>query len=265
MEKIKMYQVDAFTDKLFSGNPAAVCLPEKWINDDLMQSIAAENNLAETAFIVPDGKDYEIRWFTPTTEVDLCGHATLASAFVLFDVLHYPDSIIRFHSAKSGLLSVSKNEGMLFLDFPTDVLELAKEVEKIAVENSLGIKVAELYKGRTDYLAVIDSEEYLINLQPDFTKISLLKARGLIVAARGNTVDFVSRFFAPQSGINEDPVTGSAHTTLLPYWSKKLDKNKLIARQLSKRGGQLFCEYKNERCSIGGKARLYLTGEIIME
>ena len=264
MQRLKIYQIDAFTDKLFSGNPAAVCLLDNWLCDDLMQSIGNENNLAETAFVVPNGKDFEIRWFTPTIEVDLCGHATLAAAFVLFNLLDYPDSLIRFHSPRSGLLIVSKREEMLFLDFPTDILELIIGKQSI-IENCIGIKPIELYKGKTDYIAVIDSESSLQNLQPDLEEISRLKARGLIVTAKGDNVDFVSRFFAPQSGINEDPVTGSAHTSLLPLWSKKLSKSNLISTQLSKRGGQLFCEFKNDRCLIGGKARLYLTGEIKLD
>jgi len=264
MQRLKIYQIDAFTDKLFSGNPAAVCILDKWLCDDLMQSIGNENNLAETAFVIPNGKDFEIRWFTPTIEVDLCGHATLAAGFVLFNLLDYPDSLIRFHSSRSGLLMVSKREEMLFLDFPTDTLELISGKQNI-IENCIGIKPIELYKGKTDYIAVIDSESSLQNLRPDLKEISKLKARGLIVTAKGDNVDFVSRFFAPQSGINEDPVTGSAHTSLLPLWSKKLSKSNLIATQLSKRGGQLFCEFKNDRCLIGGKARLYLTGEIKLD
>jgi PhzF family phenazine biosynthesis protein len=227
-----------------------------------MQSIGNENNLAETAFVVPGKKDFEIRWFTPTTEVDLCGHATLAAAFVLFDILDYPESVIRFHSSKSGLLTVSKNGGMLYLDFPTDTLDLVSESLKDTIEKCIGIKPTELYKGKTDYLAIIDSEQQLNNIQVDFKEISKLEARGLIVTSRGDSVDFVSRFFAPQSGVDEDPVTGSAHTSLIPIWSEKLGRKQLTANQLSKRGGQLFCEYNNERCLIGGKAKLYMIGEI---
>jgi PhzF family phenazine biosynthesis protein len=264
MKSIKIYQLDAFTDKLFSGNSAAVCMLDMWISDELMQSIANENNLAETSFVVPTGQDFEIRWFTPTVEVDLCGHATLASAFVLFNIHNYPCSLIKFHSPRSGLLTVEKNGDMFFLDFPTDKLEALTE-EKNLIERCIGIKPLELYKGKTDYIAIIDNEDLLQNLQPDLLEISKLKARGLIVTAQGNNVDFVSRFFAPQSGINEDPVTGSAHTSLLPLWSKKLGKNRLNAIQLSKRGGQLVCEYKNDRCLIGGKARLYLTGELTLD
>ena len=265
MKSIKIYQIDAFTDKIFSGNPAAVCILDTWISDELMQSIVSENNLAETAFVVPAGQDFEIRWFTPTVEVDLCGHATLASAFVLFTIHYYPCSLIKFHSPRSGLLSVEKNCDMLILDFPTDTLEALTEEECPAIEKCIGIKPLELYKGKTDYIAVIDNETSLRNLQPDLIEISKLKARGLIVTAKGDSVDFVSRFFAPQDGINEDPVTGSAHTSLLPIWSKKTGKTKFIARQISKRGGQLVCEFKNDRCLIGGKARLYLTGELTLD
>ena len=264
MTKIRTYQLDAFTDKLFSGNPAAVCILDTWLNDELMQSIAFENNLAETAFVFPNGKAFEIRWFTPTVEVDLCGHATLASAFVLFNLLGYPDSLIQFHSHRSGLLTVAKKDDLLLLDFPTDTLKLINE-EQNTIENCIGIKPIEVYKGKTDYMAVIENENSLKNIQPNFEEIIKLNARGLIVTAKGDNADFVSRFFAPQSGINEDPVTGSAHTSLLPLWSRKLNKNNLIAHQLSQRGGQLFCEFKNERCLIGGKAKLYLTGEINLD
>jgi len=260
--KIKLYQADAFTDRLFSGNPAAVCILDEWISDELMQSIANENNLAETSFVVPEGKDFKIRWFTPAVEVDLCGHVTLASAFLIFNILEYPGNLIRFHSRVSGLLPVEKAGDMLYLDFPTDKLERLPEDQNIVIEKCIGIKPLELFKGKSDYLALIDSERSLKDLKPDLKEISELDARGLIVTSKGDSVDFVSRFFAPQLGVNEDPVTGSAHTSLLPFWSERLGKNRLIANQLSKRGGQLACEFKNDRCRIGGKAQLYLTGEI---
>jgi predicted PhzF superfamily epimerase YddE/YHI9 len=188
----------------------------------------------------------------------------LASAFVLFNIINYPGFEIRFHSPRSGWLRVTKKDDLLYLDFPTDTLEPISELKDVSIEKCIGFKPLELYKGKTDYIALIDNENSLQNLQPDLEEIAKLKARGLIITAKGNTVDFVSRFFAPQSGINEDPVTGSAHTSLTPLWSKKLNKNKMIANQLSIRGGQLLCEYKNERCLIGGKARLYLTGEIYL-
>lgn len=261
MQDIKIFQVDAFTNKLFAGNPAAVCVLEQWLPEYLMQSIANENNLAETAFIVANGNDFDIRWFTPTTEVDLCGHATLASAFALFNLLNYSGSVIHFHSHKSGLLSVTKNEEMLYLDFPTDTLGIISGLHDV-IETCIGLAPIEVYKGKTDYIAVIDSESALIKIQPNLAEIAKLKGRGLIVTAKGNTVDFVSRFFAPQSGINEDPVTGSAHTSLLPIWAKKLGKSKLTAHQLSTRGGELICELMEDRCLIGGKAKLYLTGSI---
>ena len=263
MKTLKIYQVDAFTEKLFGGNPAAVCILDKWLDDSIMQSIAAENNLAETAFIVPRINYFEIRWFTPAIEVDLCGHATLASAFVYFQCLDYKEPVISFHSPRSGELKVSKQDDYLMLDFPTDVLKEIDFDEEIA--KCIGIEPIETFKGKTDYMAVIKDEHELVNLYPDLIEISKLKARGLIVTAKGNHVDFVSRFFAPQCGIDEDPVTGSAHTSLIPYWSSKLGKTEMKARQLSKRGGDLICKHNGNRSLIGGKACLYLIGEIVIE
>lgn len=260
MKKIKMFQIDAFTDTLFSGNPAAVCILDKWLKDELMQSIAAENNLAETAFILQKEDRFEIRWLTPTVEVDLCGHATLASAYALFNCLSYPEPEIAFDSPKSGKLRVFKEKEILFLDFPSDHLQEHADLQQVT--KCIGAKCVQLYKGRTDYIAVLESEEHVFNLRPDFNGISKLPARGLIVTAKGEKVDFVSRFFAPQSGIDEDPVTGSAHTSLIPLWSKKLGKKEMKAQQLSQRGGSLTCVDKGERCFIGGQAKLYLTGEI---
>jgi len=260
MSKIKIYQVDTFTDCLFSGNPAAVCILEDWINDEVMQSIAAENNLAETAFIVPKDNCFEIRWFTPTIEVDLCGHATLASAYVLFNCLKRTESEVIFYSHRSGELKVSQQKDTLFLDFPTDILKNCDNNSQI--RECIGIQPIEVYKGKTDYIALVRSESDVLNLNPNLDDISKLQARGLIVTAKGNEVDFVSRFFAPQSGINEDPVTGSAHTSLIPLWSEKLGKNKMNAKQLSKRGGELICVNKGDRTLIGGKAKLYMTGEL---
>lgn len=260
MNKIRIFQVDAFAERLFSGNPAAVCLLEEWLNDEILQSIAAENNLAETAYLVPKEKGYQIRWFTPTIEVDLCGHATLAAAFVLFDCLESKGSEVIFHSPKSGKLRVFKQQNIFFLDFPTDKLKAAHDNAQI--RKCIGVETLEMYRGKTDYLVVVESEEIVQKLIPDFKEISKLPVRGLIVTAKGNDVDFVSRFFAPQSGIEEDPVTGSAHTSLIPYWSGKLDKKEMSAKQLSKRGGKLICIDKGERSFIGGEARLYLTGDI---
>ncbi len=263
MKSIKIFQVDAFTDKLFSGNPAAVCILDNWMADDIMQSIAAENNLAETAFFVAKDKQFEIRWFTPTIEVDLCGHATLASAFVLFNCLEYKRKEIVFNSPRSGELKVTKQNEVLFLDFPTDTLKPENNFDQI--QKCIGIRPMEIFKGKTDFIAIINNETEVRNLIPDLIEINKLSARGLIVTAKGDSVDFVSRFYAPQVGIDEDPVTGSAHTSLIPIWYKKLGKVQMQARQLSKRGGKLICIYHGERCLIGGEAKLYLTGEIALE
>lgn len=263
MKKIKIYQVDAFADKLFSGNPAAVCILEDWISDELMQSIGMENNLAETAFLVPMGDKYGIRWFTPTVEVDLCGHATLAAGYILLRYYCTDNSKVTFNSPRSGDLIVFRQDEKFFLDFPTDTLTPVDGKDRIS--SYLNCRTIELYKGKTDLLAVIESEKELLSIKPDLSQISTLKARGLIVTAKGDIVDFVSRFFAPQSGIDEDPVTGSAHTTLIPLWSEKLGKTELSAIQLSKRGGYLTCVNKGSRCWIGGELKLFMEGEIIVD
>ena len=254
-----LYQVDAFTDKVFSGNPAAVILLESWPADQLMQSIGAENNLAETAFIVPEGDDYRIRWFTPAVEVDLCGHATLASAFVMFNELAYPKDAIRFQS-KSGLLSVSREGSWLTLDFPADdikPLEITHEIQKCTSANIL-----EAYEGRSDFMFVLADQHAVKESHFDLQAITALGHRGVIVTAQGEDVDFVSRFFAPAYGINEDPVTGSAHTTLTPYWANRLGKSQLTARQVSPRGGYLKCSLNQDRVLISGQAVMYMRGEI---
>ena len=261
--KIETYKVDAFTEKLFAGNPAAVCILKDWISDELMQNIAAENNLSETAFVVPEKHSYQIRWFTPTVEVDLCGHATLASAFILFEFFEKDKDSIDFYSPRSGELKVFKEGGKLFLDFPMDTLVMDKNFEEI--EKAIGSIPLEIYKGKADYIAVLKGQKDIEKLEPNLPEISKLKARGLIVTARGEAVDFVSRFFGPQSGVDEDPVTGSAHTSLIPLWSKKLGKDALTAAQLSKRGGALECRNKGERCFIGGNVTLFLKGEIYTE
>ena len=258
--KIPIYQVDAFTNERFKGNPAAVCPLDTWLPDAVMQNIAAENNLAETAFIVPAGNEYEIRWFTPTVEVDLCGHATLASAYVLFNELGFSGDQIHFISHRSGPLSVTKNGSVLALNFPVDSL-----TEKpLNSEFSIGLSRAPraVFKGKTDYLFVYDSEAEILALQPDFEALKTHPVRGIIVTAPGETTDFVSRFFGPACGVNEDPVTGSAHTTLTPYWSSVLGKTELSARQLSQRTGDLNCKLLGDRVEIAGEAVLYLRGEI---
>ena len=259
--KIKLYQVDAFTDKVFSGNPAAVCPLTEWLSDEQLQNIAMENNLAETAFYVRKGNSYDIRWFTPTIEVDLCGHATLASAHIIFHYHHYVGNEIIFNSHRSGMLKVFKQDKLLTLDFPTDNFQRVELLPRLT--DCFDIKPVEAFKGKTDYMLVFENESDIKNLKPEIEKISKLKeARGVIVTAKGKDVDFVSRFFGPQSGINEDPVTGSAHTTLTPYWAAKLGKNELTAIQLSQRKGHLKCRHMGERVYISGQAITYLVGEI---
>ena len=254
-----IYYVDAFTDKLFSGNPAAVIFSQ--IKDEqLMQKIAAENNLSETAFIREENGIFYIRWFAPLCEIDLCGHATLASAFIFFKYIKPESSVFEVHSQKNGILKVTKKNNLLVLDFPKD--SLSKYNEFSSIEEIININPIELYKGRDDVLAIVESEDSVKNLDINFELLNKINARGLIVSARGTKSDFVSRFFAPSAGVNEDPVTGSAHTTLIPYWSKKLGKTSMHAEQLSERGGVLYCEDKNDRVLIGGNAIEYLKGEI---
>jgi PhzF family phenazine biosynthesis protein len=262
MQTIKIYQVDAFTSRLFKGNPAAVCLLDEWLSDDLMQLIAAENNLSETAFVVAAVAGYAIRWFTPTVEVDLCGHATLASAYVIFNHTDYAGAEISFHSHRSGELKVRKDGEKLFLDFPADVYARCENLPGIT--QGIGCEPLEVYRGKTDFMAVLGSEEEVLGIIPDFAVLATLDARGLIVTAPGRQVDFVSRFFGPAAGVNEDPVTGSAHTTLTPYWADRLGRTELKAAQLSHRRGWLECRYQPPRVIIGGEARLYLTGEIYL-
>ncbi len=259
--KQKIYQVDAFAERVFEGNPAAVCILKEWPEDQWMQQIAMENNLAETAFVVPSKERFEIRWFTPELEVDLCGHATLASAFVLFEQEDYQKDLIDFHSPRSGPLSVRKTEdGLLVMDFPAD--DLKKVNNHPDINRAIGKEPLESWQGKTDYMLVYESQEDIEGLSPDFLMLNKVDARGVIVTAPGRDHDFVSRFFAPQSGIPEDPVTGSAHTTLTPYWANRLGKHQLTARQISPRGGNLSCEYAAPRVKIGGRAVLYLIGEI---
>ena len=254
-----IYYVDAFTDKLFSGNPAAVIFSQI-IDDHLMQKIAAENNLSETAFIREENGIFHIRWFAPLCEIDLCGHATLASAYIFFKYIKPESSIFEVQSLKNGTLKVTKKNNLLVLDFPKD--SLTKYNEFSLIEKIINTNLIELYKGRDDVLAIVESEDAVRNLDINFELLNKISARGLIVSAGGIKYDFVSRFFAPSAGVNEDPVTGSAHTTLIPYWAKELNKNKLIAKQLSDRGGILFCENKKDRVLIAGRGMEYLTGKI---
>ncbi|HJR99695.1 MAG TPA: PhzF family phenazine biosynthesis protein [Flavobacterium sp.] len=259
---MKLYQIDAFSKTVFSGNPAAVCPLKEWLTDEIMQKIAAENNLAETVFYVKKDAKYEIRWFTPTIEVDLCGHATLAAAFVLFNFENYNEAQINFYSPRSGDLTVTKEGDLLSLNFPADVFETVELTNQML--DAFDCKPKKAFKGKTDYMFLFDSEEEILNLKPNFDKIIKLNVRGVIVTAQGNTSDFVSRFFGPQSGINEDPVTGSAHTTLIPFWAKELNKNKLSAIQLSERKGYLECELLGNRVRISGYAKCYLIGDLFL-
>jgi PhzF family phenazine biosynthesis protein len=256
--KLKIFIANAFSDKKFGGNPAAVVPLNEWLSDRLMQQIAEQNNLAETAYIIPQGDDYAIRWFTPVVEVDLCGHATLASAHIMFEHLGYSRDQIIFHS-KSGLLRVRRNQGKITLDFPADEPEKIPDLELI--DKALGIKSSKVFKSRFDYMVVLESQSYIETLKPDLTLINKLPGRGLIVTAKGDNVDFVSRCFFPQSGIDEDPVTGSAHVVMAPYWAKQMGKNKLSAIQLSSRRGYLDCELAGDRVLISGHAHTYLEGD----
>jgi PhzF family phenazine biosynthesis protein len=257
--KMTLYQVDAFASKLFSGNPAAVIPLEEWVDEALMQNLAMENNLAETVFFVPVENEFEIRWFTPAAEINLCGHATLASAYVLFNLLGYDKPTIVFHS-KSGPLHITREGEQILMDFPSWKPERVQDYPA-DLQKALGVKeIIGVYKHR-DLLVELNSEEDVRRAQPDFT---LIKNTGekIIITAPGSNVDFVSRFFAPTLGIDEDPVTGSAHSQLIPFWSEKLGKNRMMARQLSKRGGEIRCEQKQDRVLMGGSCVFFMQGEI---
>jgi PhzF family phenazine biosynthesis protein len=262
--RLPLYQIDAFAEGPFTGNPAAVCPLEDWLPEDVMQAIAAENNLSETAFFVPEGEAYRLRWFTPTTEVDLCGHATLASAYVVFRWLAPGRERVDFRTETAGTLSVTRDGELLALDFPARPPEPCAVSDEIVA--ALGRRPVALLAAR-DYLAVYDSADAVAALTPDFAAVAALDRFAVIVTAPGlGAVDFVSRFFAPARGVAEDPVTGSAHCTLIPYWATRLGKSRLEARQLSRRGGALSCALAGgpggERVTIGGRAQPYLEGTI---
>ncbi len=255
---IPYYEVLTFTNHLLGGNPAGVCILNEWLPDGLMQSIAAENNLPETAFIIERNHHYDLRWMTPTVEVDLCGHATLASAYIIFNFLGRRRDTVSFQS-RSGELTVDRMDDRLVLDFPSQPARPCQPPSILA--KSLGAEPAEVFKGG-DYLAVFERQKDIAAFTPDFTELATLGTRGVIVTAPGDDCDFVSRFFAPGAGIPEDPVTGSTHCALIPYWSKRLGRAKLHARQISPRGGELFCEDRGARVGIGGTAIIYIEGNI---
>lgn len=256
--KLPFYQVDAFTSRLYGGNPAGICPLESWLDYDVMQSIAAENNLAETAFFVAGPDRYHLRWFTPTAEVDLCGHATLATAWVLFEKLGVEGTEVSFDT-RSGVLTVKREGDLLSMDFPSRPGQPASAPPELL--KGLGLTSAQVLRAR-DYLVVLESEDAVRSVKPDFVELMKVDTFGIIVTGPGKDVDFVSRFFAPRMGVPEDPVTGSSHCTLIPYWAGKLGKSQLTARQASQRGGDLVCEHLGARVSIAGRAVLYLEGSI---
>lgn len=256
--KIRQYQVDAFTTQVFAGNPAAVCPLEYWLQDGTLQAIAGENNLSETAFFVPSANGFHLRWFTPLAEVDLCGHATLASAHVIFEIFGYDEPAITFET-RSGELNVVRRGRRLEMDFPSSQIKPCATPDALLA--GLGQSPVELLCAE-DYFAVFDSEETVRSITPNYTKLLEVNLRGVVVTAPGMDVDFVSRFFAPKLGINEDPVTGSTHCGLAPYWGARLGKNVLSAKQVSKRGGQIECELRNDRVALLGHAVTFMEADI---
>jgi PhzF family phenazine biosynthesis protein len=261
VEGMKYYVVDAFADQIFKGNPAGICLLEKPIDVYMMQNIAYENNLPETAFLLKQGQYYDLRWFTPSVEVDLCGHATLASAFVLMNIVDRNMNKAEFHT-KSGVLYVERDSDIYTLDFPSRKPTPCNKPD--ILEAALGVPVLETHISR-DLVALVDKESTVADIKPDFSLLRKIKdSFAVVVTAKGEQCDFVSRFFAPNEGIDEDPVTGSSHSTLIPFWSERLNKTEMVAKQLSERGGTLFCKDVGNRVKIGGKAVCYLKGEIIL-
>jgi len=262
MKKIELYQVDAFTDALFKGNPAAVCPLDSWLSEELMQNIALENNLSETAFYVQKGDVFEIRWFTPTHEIDLCGHATIATAFVEFFIKKNTSQFLKFVNTKKQNLEVSLKGELLELDFPIEQVKAISLKEELKEPFNHQPLEAYVTNEDEDVVLVFENASQIQNLIPNFNLLTKLDYRGILVTAKGDDTDIVCRFFAPNYGINEDPVTGYAHTILIPFWSKRLNTTKITSQQLSKRTGMLFCELHGERVKIAGKAKLYLKGEI---
>lgn len=259
---MQYFVVDAFSERTFKGNPAGVCILDQPLPDEVMQQIAFENNLSETAFLHKSSDAYTLRWFTPKVEVGLCGHATLATSFVVMNYMDPSSRVVHFHT-QSGVLTVSKEDDLYVLDFPSRNCVPCPMPDSL--ERALGTKVCQTHVARS-LVAVLENEAAVKSISPDFQKLSELEdVRAVIVTAKGDDCDFVSRFFAPNIGINEDPVTGSAHCTLIPFWSERLNKKSLYAKQLSQRGGELYCEDCGERVKIGGKAALYLKGEILID
>ena len=260
--KIPIYQIDAFAEKPFAGNPAAICPLDEWLGDDVMQFIAIENNLSETAFLVGGGGSYDLRWFTPAHEVDLCGHAALASAHVVFNSLEPERQEVSF-STRSGELLVKRDGDRLTMSFPT--IENQPIATPEGLSQAIGIEIEQTLTSSQDLMAVVDNADTVINLDPDYEFIATkVRERGLIVTAPGDDCDFVSRFFAPQAGIKEDPVTGSAHCQLVPYWAARLGKKNLLAKQVSTRGGTLYCEDASGRVMLSGRTIPFLEGTITL-
>jgi predicted PhzF superfamily epimerase YddE/YHI9 len=262
MVKLPLYQVDAFASKVFSGNPAAVCLLDEWLPDETMQAVAAENNLSETAFLVKNDSGYDLRWFTPSVEVALCGHATLASAFVLYNHFGWTEDAIEFRTRMSGRLTVTRRDDLYEMDFP------ARPGRRIdpppGLLAALGVTGGEAYGSAEDLMVVLEDEKSVRDLSPDMAKLGGIECRGAIVTAAGNRSDFVSRFFGPRVGVPEDPVTGSAHCVLIPYWSGRLNKKDLFALQVSKRGGEVYGRDCGDRVRLCGRAVLYSEGVLYM-
>jgi PhzF family phenazine biosynthesis protein len=258
--KQKIYQIDAFATKTFEGNPAMICPLDSWIGDELMQQIAQENNLSETAFFVKEDEVYSLRWFTPTSEVDMCGHATLASAYVLFECMGYEDELISF-STKSGILKVWKEESRYVMDFPIQAIEPCDILKQI--EEAFGIKPIATFASM-DYIVVFEHEEDVLSVKPNLALLKTLDLRGVCICSKSKEYDFVTRFFAPKYGIDEDPVTGSSFTQLVSYWADELGKNVLSAKQVSARGGEVHCVVKEDRVEMSGGAVQYLEGKIFI-
>ena len=262
MTKIKIYQVDAFTSKLFSGNPAAVCPLDNWLPDEVMQSIALENNLSETAFFIKKKDKFFLRWFTPKVEIDLCGHATLATAHIIYSEMNYKPDNIEFNIKSGDVLNVTRNHNLLTMNFPAYEPKIIDQ-NLDELYDAFGVRPT-LFLSCNYGLAVFNNEAEIIEIIPNLNAIEKLSYNGIIVTAPGENVDFVSRFFAPKFGIPEDPVTGGAHCELIPYWSKRLNKQDMIAKQLSKRGGIIHCSYLGDRVNMGGEATTYMQGELLL-